>query len=256
MCSTTSLAIVNLLNQAKFDLAFTNAEAHAKEDGDCTGLLALCYYKGYGIPLSEENTARWSQVAIEKGTTFGSAVGYYLMKKHDLSAPLLLSLLNENISVVQCLLAYQYCHGLGLKEDKKLSISLYMLSADQGYPHAIYNLAFSYESGFGVSMDEKKAFPLYKQATTKGDPYAMNTLGLYYLDGRGGAKKDSKLAVKYFEQSASKGNVRAFWNLSSCYLKGTGVKKDKNKAIAYYKKAADRGDQRSKDKLKELGVES
>ena len=43
-------------------------------------------------------------------------------------------------------------------------------------------------------------------------------------------------------------------SLGSCYKKGIGVAQDMSQAVMWYRKAAEQGDQASKDSLARLGV--
>ena len=209
LCSPAAVEIVQHLNYGRSDAAFQKARANALVDGDCAGLLALCYYYGFGTNISMEEKDRWSSIAIEKGTTLGCAIGYYCIQKYEMSAPLLRPLVIEGVSVAQCMLGFQLENSFGVQKNVKESVSLYRKSADQGYPIALNNLGVCYEKGVGVEKDDHKALYFYQQSAAKGCAMAECNLGLAYSYGKLGLKKDKAEAWKYFERSAAKGNKKA-----------------------------------------------
>jgi TPR repeat protein len=62
------------------------------------------------------------------------------------------------------------------------------------------------------------------------------------------------MAFDWYLKSAEAGSTTGMSYLANAYLKGIGVAIDKSTAILWYKKAADKGDEKSKQKLKELGI--
>ena len=252
LCSPVALEMLQLLNEGKCEIVIQLAKVNAYANGDCAGLLALCYSSGYGTNISHKERERWSQVAIEAGTTLGCAIGYYILKKYDLSLPFLQVLVKENMSVAQYMLGLQLHLGLGIAKDVREGLLLYQKAAGQGNPSAMYALAFCYKNGDGVEMDFKKAFSLYQECADKGLCRAFYNLGLCYEVGVG-VPKDKKKALSYFQQGAAKGDEEASQKLGVAYLEGKfGLKKDKREAMKHLELAAALGSERAERKLREL----
>ena len=72
-------------------------------------------------------------------------------------------------------------------------------------------------------------------------PEAITYLGHAYLDGDLDLVKSSKKAVKLFERSVERGDLRAMCALAQLYINGDGIKSNRQKAIQLYRIAADRG---------------
>jgi len=66
-----------------------------------------------------------------------------------------------------------YYSGEGVEMDKRKAFNYFELAADQGNPHAQFNLGIMYYSGEGVEMDKRKAFNYYKLAADHGHPDAL-----------------------------------------------------------------------------------
>jgi uncharacterized protein len=70
---------------------------------------------------------------------------------------------------------------------------------------------------------------------------AQVQLATQYFLGRG-APKDWKLAAKWYEAAAERGDPGAQYIIASFYEHGDGVPQDLNKALAWYVQAARQGD--------------
>jgi hypothetical protein len=74
---------------------------------------------------------------------------------------------------------------VGILQDYKTAEKWYILSAEQGYAKAQYNLGVMYGNGQGVLQDYKTAFKWYKLAAEQGDADAQYNLGVIYALGKG-----------------------------------------------------------------------
>lgn len=63
---------------------------------------------------------------------------------------------------------------------------------------------------------------------------------------------DYEKAHKLFEEAAKSGKARPLYQLGDMYENGLSVPKSFETAIDYYKRAAEKGDVKAKNKLKEL----
>ncbi|EJK51202.1 hypothetical protein THAOC_29647, partial [Thalassiosira oceanica] len=75
----------------------------------------------------------------------------------------------------------------------------------------------------------------------KKDPDASLYLGLKYFHGANALQKDTKKAVKLWEEAAELGSVGALFELGNAYHEGEGVQQDKAKAAQFWTKAAIQG---------------
>ncbi len=60
-------------------------------------------------------------------------------------------------------LAYSYCWGTGIKENKIKAEELYSKTCDSGYMESCFELAHMYSKGDGIEKNEKKAKDLFKK---------------------------------------------------------------------------------------------
>lgn len=81
-----------------------------------------------------------------------------------------------------------------------------------------------------------------------GDGAAQYELGARYADGRA-ARRDLKLAARWYAKAADQGLAPAQYRLASLYEKGLGVAQDKARAKSLYLKAADAGNPRAMHNL-------
>ena len=113
--------------------------------------------------------------------------------------------------------------------------------ADQGAPHAQYNLGLMYARGQGVPQDFAKAAEYYKKAAEQGVVEAQYNLGVLYANGQG-VPKDDVEAGKWFRQAAQQGDTKAAAGLASIYDEGPPGFKNPGEAETWYRKAAETGD--------------
>ena len=101
--------------------------------------------------------------------------------------------------------------------------------------------------------DYANAFRWFDSAVKVGNTEAINMVGVCYYDGKG-TSKDYTKAFKNFELAANQpdASVSIFSNLASCYYNGTGTEKDMYAAEIWYRKAAEMGDEASKEMVKRL----
>ena len=87
-------------------------------------------------------------------------------------------------------------------------------SAEQGYPPSTSQLAHLYYNGRGVSRDVVRAFHLFGQAARSGLVTAQYNVGVMYGEGVGTAPVRSK-ARQWLERAADKGHEKARQRLKS-----------------------------------------
>jgi TPR repeat protein len=92
---------------------------------------------------------------------------------------------------------------------------------------------------FDFKKDHKLAINFFKNSAEMNNENAQYELGLIFLNGELlGIKKDHNLALNYFEHSALQNNSFAQLELGRMYENGYGVEKNYDKALEYYAKSA------------------
>ena len=66
-----------------------------------------------------------------------------------------------------------------------------------------------------------------------GHPAAQAALGTRYSSGKGTAKVDIALALRWWRKAAEQGQGTAQFHLAVCHDSGRGVRMDADKAVAY-----------------------
>ena len=139
--------------------------------------------------------------------------------------------------------AYEYQKAARNKEDYDKAYDCYMqtgddVCTDELITEAISTLAsYYYNEGSEESVD--RAVQLYKKAAASGSVSASNMLAAYYLEN--GQVSD---AIRYYEDSAEKGDAVALYSLGYIYENDAGnydIEPDNVKALAYYEKAEKAG---------------
>ncbi len=133
-----------------------------------------------------------------------------------------------------------YARGQGVQQDFSKAAEYYRKAAEQGIVEAEYNLGVLYGNGQGVKKDEAEASKWFLKAAEKGDVNAAASLGNIYDEGPGGFQNFSE-AEKWYRKAADSGIALAQFNLGVMYDIGQGVKQDFGEALKWYQKAADQG---------------
>ena len=111
-------------------------------------------------------------------------------------------------------------------------------------PQGQFHLGKIYRKGYGLSSNSKEAVYWYQQSATKGYAPAQSALGFLYRHGEG-ISQDEKQAVGWYQKAADQGYAPALFNLASMYRKGYGVSADPKRALELYQKAAQAGDSKA-----------
>jgi TPR repeat protein len=138
-------------------------------------------------------------------------------------------------------LGLMYARGEGVPKDFAKAASYYQKAAEQGIVEAEYNLAVLYSNGEGVPKDEKQAMTWFLKAAEQGDTRAAESLGNMYNEGEGAFQNYSE-AEKWYRKAAEAGVASAEFNLAVMYDIGQGVPQNFAEALKWYQKAAEHGD--------------
>ena len=118
------------------------------------------------------------------------------------------------------------------------AIQKILLSAEQGYARAQYNVALLYLYGKrGFEKDTAKGIYWYHQAAQNGNNHAAYDLGVCYYYGQG-VEQDYTKAFEFLNQAAKNGHIRAMQLVGDAYAFGHGVASDETKAFEAYLSAA------------------
>ncbi len=112
--------------------------------------------------------------------------------------------------------------GRWLRERKQWAESArwYQRSAEQGDPGARYGLGLAYYRGRGVARDRARAFALMLQSARSGYVIAEYGVGLSYADGHG-TQRDSAKSRRWIQRAADKGLEEAREKLRSLEMAST-----------------------------------
>ena len=189
---------------------------------------------------------------------------------------------NENYSAEDWFLAGQEAYW---NDQYEKAVECYLTAAEMGDSDAMYQLGNCYAEGEGVEKDPYEAFAWYQKAALLGNKdswYAMGDvafdihryslaikcwqkavemgnksaklmLGILYKDTR--PVNDYRLAARWLREAVvddgctNRVGIR-LW--AQCLEFGLGVDPDVEEAKRWYQKAADEGDEKSKQALEEL----
>ncbi len=73
-------------------------------------------------------------------------------------------------------LGNRYLHGVGVEKHHEKAMEYFKLAADQGHPHAAYNLAVGHLKGLKTPINKTEARRLIEHAANNGVHEAVHTL--------------------------------------------------------------------------------
>ena len=100
-------------------------------------------------------------------------------------------------------------------------------------------------------QDYKEALKWYEKAATKGNIKAQYNLGEMYRLGQG-VNQDFKESFKWYEKAAIQDNIWAQFYLGGMYYLGLEVNQDYKEAFKWYEKAAIQGNSKAKLEIGEM----
>lgn len=124
-----------------------------------------------------------------------------------------------------------YLEGNFIEKNESEARKWFQKAADKGNRSAMGTLGLNYLNGDGVPKDYAKAAVWLKKAAVKGDYRSMSAIGMMYYKGQGVAKNYAE-AAKWLQQLLEKksNDSRANGILGVMYYYGHGVTKDYEKA--------------------------
>lgn len=157
--------------------------------------------KGIGVEMKEEDAIKWLLKASKNGS-----------------------------ALANCLLGKAYLWEWGVKKDKQLALKYLTLSAEEGCAEGEYQLGRAYmDEGPEIPVDYDEAEYWLERAASQGHVNAQYDLGALHTWAKS-EKLDYKVALKWFIDAASSGDIESQTTVSKYYYKGFGIESNKEEA--------------------------
>jgi TPR repeat protein len=144
------------------------------------GVLAQCYFFGYGCSKDAARSLALARASAGKGSKYG-----------------------------QRTLGDLYYSGAGgVAQDYAAAVAQYRLAAAQGYDVAQHSVGYMYNMGYGVAHDLAEALQWYKLAAAQGFSAALYNVGWYHENGWRVAANRAE-AIRWYKRAAAAGYSKA-----------------------------------------------
>ena len=146
----------------------------------CQGVMAWCYWGGYGCVRDRARSLELARESSGKGSRYGQ-FAFGLLYQHgvggvaqDYAQAVALYRLAaaQNLDWAQYNLGYMYFNGFGVAQDLAEALRWYQLAAAQGHPAALQHVAVCHEHGLVVPENKAEAIRWYRRAQAAGEPLA------------------------------------------------------------------------------------
>ena len=143
----------------------------------CQGVMAWCYWGGYGCEEDEERSLELARESSGKGSRYGQfTLGLFfrwgeggVAREYAQAVALYRLAAARNLDEAQCSLGNMYYRGLGVTQDYAEALRLFQLAAAQGHPpQALFYVAECHEEGRGVRKNKAEAIRWYRRAQAAG----------------------------------------------------------------------------------------
>ncbi len=202
------------------------------KDGPAMALIGEIYAQGLAVRRSDEEAARWAQLASQAGNreaTFSYAMallqGKGVAKDRAAAKALLEKAAAQGHAGALYNLGVVAIEGEGGTHDFAAAATLFQRAADAGDIDALFALATLTAAGRGVPLDLAKAAAVMKAAADEKHVGAEVEYAIMLFNGKGVAKNEAE-AARYFRRAAAAGNPIAENRLARMYAAGRGVVKD------------------------------
>jgi len=164
-------------HKAAFELAEEGSRSGCHH---CQGVLAWCYYRGYGCERDDARSLELARQSSGRGSSHGQhmlgALHLYgdggLAVDHAQALALYRLAAAQGLDDAQNELGLLYYSGQGVARDYVESLRWFQLAAAQGHPAALYNVADCHENGQGVRKSKATAIRWYMRAQAAGSSAA------------------------------------------------------------------------------------
>lgn len=143
-----------------------------------------------------------------------------------------------------------YFKQQAVSDEEQEQLHLYIKQASKFSHDAIYLRAILYDCGYGVKQDYEMAFILLREAASKGNVRATYEVGRHFYEGLGVDKNDDN-AFQWFKIAAGSPNyvTDAMYSLAEMYEQGRAVESNHETAMMWYEKAAQKGHPKAQEKI-------
>ncbi|KAK7520219.1 hypothetical protein IWZ03DRAFT_132810 [Phyllosticta citriasiana] len=206
---------------------FYRASASKYHPGASARLGEACIYGQLGLGRRDREGLKWLKRGCE------SADEQYN------SAPFILAQLHET------------GYGADCFKDEAYALELYTQAAELGHARACQKMGEVYEHGLlGCPRDPPLSVHFYTGAAVANIPEAMMNLCAWYMMGAPPAlEKDENEAYEWAKRAAEYGLLKAEYAVGYFTEMGIGCRRDVLEANVWYVKAAEKGDERAKQRL-------
>ena len=249
-----------LIDNNRISLA-RNHEPLMSNKASALGFIGLIYENGgFGVVKNIAEAVQWYGLSAGVGDHFSQyRLGLLYLDgggtavRQDFKRALTLFELSakQGYSPAQTAIGDSYYFGDGVKQDLAQAAYWYQLAADQGEVIAQTALGVMYVKGEGVTRDYAKALQLLVQAANKDDAVAINTIGAIYERGLG-VQQDYAQAFRHYQLAANQGDDNAQNNIGNMFEYGRGVKQDRIEAVRWYKLSAAKGNKSAQENILRL----
>lgn len=139
----------------------------------------------------------------------------------------------------QFMIGKLYHEGYVVAQDQQLARDWLGRAAASGHTEAINLLALIDTFLKSTTLTAQESYSALKERAEQGDPHAQYELGLRYENGAYDVTADPEKALAWFRRAARNGNLLAMKKLSGIYAQGLlGVAKDPEKARYWQQRSA------------------
>jgi TPR repeat protein len=146
----------------------------------CQGVLACCYFEGYGCEIDDVRSLELARKSSEKGSRYGQLtlgelhfIGAGGLAQDDAQAVAFYRLAAaQGLDEAQDRVGHMYHNGQGVAQDYAEALRWYQLAAAQGHPQALYKIAEFHMCGIVVAIDVAEAICWFKRAQVAGEAFA------------------------------------------------------------------------------------
>ena len=242
--------------------------------------LAYCFEKGFGVEENITMAIYWYQTAADLGDEDARGKLNELKKKYpegEMPDP------TEPIEVKELIEVLEDDEILSEEEELRLKalngdfmalrdlFDIYLKNKDYEKAYEttsnIYEemeddiyaffLGLLYYHGHYVEQDYDKAFEYFLKASGRQVKYRYGGPAFYlyrcYKNGYH-VEANPKLAFSFLKRAANYNFIGSYLFMAEAYEKGEGTKANLEEAITWYKKAAEEGNEKAIQRLKELGI--
>jgi len=146
-------------------------------------------------------------------------------------------------------------HGLGMLEiarqqeiaggtrsqASEKALALLAAGVNKGDPYAFHSLGILLLETSDDPNSRRQGFDLLSRAQEVGHTFSMNALGVYFLE-KDSDHYDPERGIRYFRESAKRGDIYGYENMGNTLLTGAGsLKPDPKQALEWFTKASKEG---------------